>query len=234
MYYVGICDDGVGICSFIEKCLLEKAHMDKIAIEIEIWYSGENLWKYLQAGNRIDILFLDIELLEMTGIEVGSNIRNQLEDWNIQIIYISGKANYAQNLFKTQPMDFLIKPLKIEQIEEVFVIAMKIISKGMEKFEFQIGRSHYFISYNQIMYFTSYGRVIKIITSNDNKEFYGKLKEIAINLPVNFMTIHQSYIVNSQYIRRYEYETVELEDGTVLPISKNYRKQVRQRLLHEG
>lgn len=234
MYYVGICDDGVNICSFIEKCLLMKAEREDIDLETEIWCSGEDLWKYLQTGSPMDILFLDIELLDMTGIELGSNIRNQLEDWNIQIIYISGTANYAKHLFKTQPMDFLIKPLNAEQIEEAFTTAMKIISKGMEKFAFQNGKNHYFISYNQIMYFTSSGRTIKIITLKENKEFYGKLKELAKNLPKDFIIIHQSYIVNSQYIRRYVYEMVELEDGTTLPISKSYRKQVRRRLLREG
>lgn len=234
MYRVGICDDGINICSFIEKCLLQKAEKEKIAIETEIWYSGENLWEYLQMGNQIDILFLDIELFEMTGIEVGAYIRNRLEDWNIQIIYISGKENYANSLFKTQPMDFLIKPLNVKQIEEAFATAIKIISKRMEKFEFQNGKNHYFISYGQIIYFTSSGRTIKIVTLNDSKEFYGKLKEIAKNLPEDFITIHQSYIVNSQYIKRYVYELVELEDGTTLPISKAYRKQVRQNLLREG
>lgn len=234
MYFIGICDDSINICSFIENCLLAEADRENIAIETEIWYSGKDLWKYLQKGNRIDILFLDIELLDMTGIEVGSNIRNQLEDWNIQIIYISGTSTHAKHLFKTQPMDFLTKPLDAEQIEEAFVTARKIISKGRDKFEFQNGKNHYFIAFNQIIYFASFGRTVKIITLNENKEFYGKLKEIAINLPKNFIAIHQSYIVNSQYVKRYIYDMVELENGTTLPISKIYRKQVRERLLREG
>lgn len=234
MYHVGVCDDSVNICSFIEKCLLQKANRENIVIKMETWYSGEELWSYLQTEDQIDILFLDIELLDMTGIEVAENIRNQLENWEIQIIYISGKTDYVQKLFKTQPMDFLIKPLDAEQIEKAFDTAKKIISKGMEKFEFQNGKEHYFISYNQIVYFTSSGRTVNLITISGNREFYGKLKEIGKNLPNDFIIIHQSYIVNSKYIKRYVYETIELDDGTILPISKIYRKQVRQRLLREG
>ncbi len=234
MYHVGVCDDSVNICSFIEKCLLQKAGRENIVIKMETWYSGEELWSYLQTEDQIDVLFLDIELLDMTGIEVAENIRKQLENWEIQIIYISGKTNYAQSLFKTQPMDFLVKPLDAEQIEEAFDTARKIISKGMEKFEFQNGKEHYFVAYSQIVYFTSSGRTVNIITINGNRGFYGKLKEISKNLPHDFIIIHQSYIVNSKYIKRYVYETIELEDGTILPISKVYRKQVRQRLLREG
>ena len=131
-------------------------------------------------------------------------------------------------------MDFLVKPLDAEQIEDAFDTARKIISKGMEKFEFQNGKEHYFLAYNQIVYFTSSGRTVNIVTISGNRAFYGKLKEIARNLPHDFIIIHQSYIVNSKYIKRYVYETIELEDGTILPISKIYRKQVRQRLLREG
>lgn len=231
MYRIGICDDGVNICSFIKKCLLKQAKQKSIQIEIEIWNTGEDLQKFLQAGKRIDILYLDIELFEVTGIEVASYIRNQLNDRNMQIIYISGKANYAKSLFKTQPMDFLVKPLKPEQISEAFNLAIKILSRATERFEFQSGKNHYYLPYNEIVYFTSSGRIVKIITVTEEKEFYGKLKEIGNKLPQSFFKVHHSYIVNDEYVRRYTYEMVELIDGTQLTISKAYRKQVRQRFL---
>ena len=75
-------------------------------------------WKR-QEGNPLDVLLLDIELWKMTGIEAGSFIRNRLEDRRLQIVYISGKASYAWSLFKTQPLDFLVKPIRQEQVDEV-------------------------------------------------------------------------------------------------------------------
>ena len=233
MYYIGICDDGVNVCSFIENSLLQQAELGNLQVEIEVWNTGEDLLKYLQEGNLLDILFLDIELFELTGIEVGTYIRNNLKNRNMQIIYISGKANYAQSLFKTQPMDFLVKPLKLEQIQEAFTLAVEILSKGTARFEFHIGKDYYYMPYSDIVYFTSTGRIIKLVTLAEERNFYGKLKEIGNTLPHNFIMIHQSYIVNNEYIHRYTYETVELVDGTILTISKTYRKQVRQRLLQE-
>jgi DNA-binding LytR/AlgR family response regulator len=234
MYCIGICDDGVNVCSFIEKCLLEQAEKERLQIDIDIWNTGEDLQKFLQEGNHIDILFLDIELFELTGLEVGSYIRNQLNDRAMQIIYISGKSSYAQSLFKTQPMDFLVKPLKSEEIAAAFSLAVKILSEGMKRFEFQAGKNYYYLPYNEIIYFTSAGRVVRLATQAETLEFYGKLRDIEKKLPQNFIKIHQSYIVNNEYVRRYTYEMVELLDGTVLSISKPYRKQVRQRFLQEG
>lgn len=234
MYCVGICDDSVSVCSFVEETLFDFAKQKNVDIDVEVWNSGEALQKFLQDGNHMDILFLDIELFEMTGIEVAHYIREQMDDRSMQIIYISGKTHYAQSLFKTQPMDFLVKPLTSEQIGEAFDLAIKILSKGRERFEFQIGREYYYLPYNEIIYFTSSGRIVRIVTSTGEWEFYGKLKEVRQRLSGDFIMIHQSYIVNSEYIRRYTYEMVELADGTTLTISKIYRKQVRLKLLREG
>ena len=91
MYTIGICDDGEQICIDIEKMLIQYAKEQNIQVDTNVWYSGEGLRDYLEAGNHLDILFLDIELFKMTGIEVGNYIRKQLDDMGMQIVYISGK-----------------------------------------------------------------------------------------------------------------------------------------------
>lgn len=233
MYYIGICDDGKNICTNIENMLLQFARENDIKIDTSVWYSGEGLKDYLSSDNHLDILFLDIELFKMTGIEVGKYIRKQLDDIGMQIIYISGKSSYAQQLFKTQPLDFLLKPISQDQINEVMKEAIRIIKKKNERFEFQQGRNYYYVSMGDIIYLGSEGRKIKVITLKATFEFYGKLKEVAKKLSEDFILIHQSYIVNREHVFRYTYETVELVDGTALTISSGRRKQVREKLLRE-
>ncbi len=238
MYHIGICDDGKHICASMEEMVLQYSRKREIPVEIKIWYTGESLCDYLNQDGHIDILFLDIELFRLSGIDVGNYIRNHLEDRKMQIIYISGMSSYAQQLFKTQPMDFLIKPIGQEQIDAALSLAMKIVVKSMDKFEFQNGREYFYVPFGEIMYFTSEGRKIRIIaqgeTMEGGKEFYGTLKDVADGLPSEFISIHKSYVVNREYIVRYTYETVEMADGTVLNISKANRKHVRERILQEG
>ena len=112
-------------------------------------------WKR-QEGNPLDVLFLDIELWKMTGIEAGSFIRNRLEDRRLQIVYISGKASCAWSLFKTQPLDFLVKPIRQEQVDEVLDLAVKILGRNETKFAYQSGRDYYYIPYGDIRYFVSF------------------------------------------------------------------------------
>lgn len=233
MYNIGICDDGKNICSSLEKMILQYMEDKSIPVEIKVWYSGEKLCDYLRERQQVDILFLDIELFKMTGIETGNFIRNSLEDRNMQIIYISGKSSYAQELFKTQPMDFLVKPITQEDINETLNLAIKILKKNMGKFEFQIGYDFYYISFGNILYFSSEGRKIKIFTIHGEKQFYGKLKDVSKKLPDGFLNIHHSYVINQTYVMHYAYDAVELTNGTILPISKANRKQVREKILRE-
>lgn len=230
---IGICDDGENICSSIENMLLQCAKEKRIQIDTFVWYTGEGLKKYLEKNNQLDILFLDIELFQMSGIEVGRFIRNQLDDMGMQIVYISGKASYAQQLFKTQPLDFLVKPITKDQIGDVLESALKVLKRKKEKLKFRIGKDHYYVPMGDIAYFVSEGRKVKIVTLKETFEFYGRLKETAGRLPENFVTIHKSYIVNKEYIFRYSYETVELTNGIILTISPANRKRVRERILRE-
>ncbi|MCX4305354.1 MAG: LytTR family DNA-binding domain-containing protein [Acetatifactor sp.] len=231
MYKIGICDDGKNICASLEEMVLQYAEKSKRKMDIQVWYTGEELCRYLEQGGHLDILFLDIELIKLTGIEVGDFIRNKMENRGMQIIYISGEASYAQKLFKTQPMDFLVKPISVEQIEEALELAIKLSEKNAERFEFQNGRDYYYIPYHEIIYFESEGRKIKIVAADGEKEFYGAIRELEKKLPKEFFTIHQSYVINKTHVVRYTYETVEMDNSTILSISKAYRKQVRERLL---
>lgn len=233
MYNIGICDDGENICASIENMLLQYAKDQNIQIDTNVWYTGEGLKEYLKAGNQLDILFLDIELFKMTGIEVGNYIRKQLDNMGMQIVYISGKSSYAQQLFKTQPLDFLVKPILQDQINETMETAIRIIKKKEERFEFQQGKQYYYVPMGDIVYLGSEGRKIKVVTMKATFEFYGRLKDVAKRLSEDFVVIHQSYIVNKEYVFRYTYEMVELMNGTILTISLANRKMVRDRILRE-
>ena len=178
MYYIGICDDSSLICSFIEQCITRQAKKERISIETEVWESGEELLYALKNNYDIDILFLDIELITMTGIEIAQYIRKQMDNYDMQIIYISGKEIYAFDLIDTQPLNFLIKPLNEKKVQEVFMLACKLLGRKEDKFEYTVGRSVIRISFDDIYYFYSMGRIIHIKMKTDIREFYGQLKEI--------------------------------------------------------
>lgn len=231
---IGICDDGKKVCDSLQVMLDQYFFEKESDGEIRIWYSGEDLCEYLKSGNPLDIIFLDIELLNMTGIAVGNYIRNVLEDRSALIIYISYKATYAPLLFKTQPLDFLVKPIYQEDINEVMELAEKILRRKYIDFVFKSGSEYIKVPLGRIKYFASEGRRIRVVTSSREYTFYGKLQKILPQLSADFIVIHKSFIVNWLYVEKYEYDRIRLNDGVEFPISKVNRATVRSEILKKG
>jgi DNA-binding LytR/AlgR family response regulator len=230
LYKIGICDDDKILCSALEEQIYEISKELAIKVEIEVWYSGESIQNDLNKGIELDLLFLDIELVSKDGIAVGNFIRNELEDMQTHIVYISSKESYAMQLFKVQPLDFLIKPILAEQIKEVMVRSIKQKRSMGVYFEYQKGNSVFRIPLKDIAYFMSMDKKIILVKTDGEEEFYGKLKNIGEKLPDDFIMIHQSYIINQAYVSEYSYETVKMVSGENLNISKPYRKETRSKI----
>lgn len=233
MYKVGICDDGISICSRIEEFIIKYAEEHKLKIDIYIWYTGEGIIENLRNDMQLDILFLDIELLKISGIEVGNYIRNNLENRDMQIIYISGKDFYAKELFKTQPMDFIIKPITIGKIYASMDLAIKIVNKRNARYIIQQGKEYVFIPMGEIRYIMSQGRKVEVVIEDCTYKFYGKLSDEYKKLTEDFIIIHKSYIINKKYIKKYTYEVIQMTDNSIFTISKIHRKKVRNKLLKD-
>lgn len=230
MYRIGICDDDKILCALLEEQFQLLSTELSIKFEIEVWYSGESLEGDLKKGIGLDILFLDIELLQRNGIEVGTFIRDELEDTDTHIVYISSKESYAMQLFQIQPLDFLIKPISKEKLKEVLNRSMKRKKNEESCFEYQKGSQFFRIPIKEILYFMSRDKRILIIKRNGQEEFYGKLKKLSEQLPTGFLMIHQSYIIHQEYVGEYSYENVKMMNGDILSISKPYRKEVRAKI----
>ena len=142
------------------------------------------------------MLFLDIELISTDGIKVGKFIRDELENLEIAIVYISSKSSYAMNLFRVQPIDFLIKPIEKEKLMEVILCGIKLHERKNQVFEYCIKGYNYKVPYKDIVYFYSQDKKINIVLKNKEMQFNGKLKNIANVVPHNFILIHQSYLIN--------------------------------------
>jgi len=233
MYYIAICDDEVSTCSEIESMILEYIEGKCIQAEVMIWFSGVRLQRHLRQEQRMDLIFLDIELAEHNGVAVGHFIRNELNDEKTYIVYVSSKQHYAMSLFKTRPFDFLVKPIEQKQINEVLEKVFLLTDKGEDFFQYQFGQSYFKVALEDIIYFQSEGKKIRIVLLKEERKFYGKLKEITGRLRKDFLPIHQSYLINKKHVKKYTYELVEMINGDILTISKAKRKETRQQILLE-
>ncbi|ACA55604.1 LytR/AlgR family response regulator transcription factor [Clostridium botulinum] len=229
MFKVAICDDEPIICGDIENVLLNYQKYNFEEIEIEVFYSGEELCRYIEKGYSFDLIFLDIEMKTMNGVEVGKKIRQEMDDYITKIVYISGKDSYDRQLFDVQPMHFLSKPLNREKIIEDLHLAMKLLLKQRVVFSYKKGYEVLRIPIKNIIYFESFNRKIKIVTTKGEDMFYGTIDEIFSQIAkYQFIRIHRSYIINYIHVSRFKYDEVIMSSSSCLPIGQSRRSEVRK------
>lgn len=231
MIRIAICDDEIGTCSDLEQMVLDFARRRALQMETEVFYSGETFYRSIQEQCPFDLCFLDILLLEMDGVQVGRRIREQLGNDKISIVYISSRETYAMSLFQVRPLDFLIKPLTRVKVTAVLGQFIRLSEANKREFYFHVGKSVHRLYLDEIFYFACNGRKIEIYTGSGRQEFYGGMREVWEQVEgKGFWSIHKSYIVNTAFVSVYHYDSVQMTDGTRLPISQKYRKAVKDNL----
>ncbi len=233
MFRIAVCDDNCAICSEIENTIEDFFKTETIHYELDIFQSGEELLKELNDHAKYDLIYLDIELAELNGVVVGRYIRETMMDDYMQIAFISAKASYAMELFQIRPIHFLVKPFSPRQVIGVLEKALELQGHQIKIFTYKTGKTENRIPYKEIIYFSSEAKKIIVHTRNSSDSFYGKLSELNLS-DTEFIQIHKSFIVNKQYVTRFKFDSVLLSNEVELPISRIYRKTVRESLMGSG
>ena len=228
---IAICDDDPIICNYIEKIILDYTHTKGYSVIVQVYNSGTSF--ICDTKDDFDLVFLDIELNDMTGVEVGKFLRNNKD--SIEIVFISAHPEYALELFKIRPVDFLTKPFDKSEVEKIIEEYYKKYHSEHEYLTYKFGSDIGRIRFDDILYISSYLRKISIHKTNgENIEIYAKLDDIEAKIPKQiFWRIHKSYIVNIRKVELFQYETMKLENGEVLTISKAYRRDTRAKMLRD-
>lgn len=234
MLRIVICDDDNKFCGELESCILEYAKIHREKMDISVYYSGEKLIEDLRAGEKFDLIFLDIEMKEINGIQAGSIIRKELELFLTQIVYITSFEHYAKEVFQNQPFDFLTKPFKEDKVFSVLKEYQRWYDRANIFYEFVSHKNVNKVAVNDILYVNSSGRKILLHTKFEIFETYEKLSNFLSSSAGNiFIQIHKSFAVNVNHISGYHYDHLRLTNGERLDISRNFRKEVKENLLNE-
>lgn len=235
MVRVGICDDDKEFGLELENYLLQYAEKENIAIDTDLFVSSRELFQSIQNDGLLDILFLDIELDESTGIAIGKTIRSELKNETMQIVYVSSKEEYAMQLFDIRPMNFIVKPIEYSKVEYIMNEYKRLFKFHNTFFKYKIGKREYQINDRCILYFQSQGKKISMVTQDETREFYGKLSDICASLNAcSFCEVHKSYVIYMEYVAEYQKDNITMLNGDIIPVSRAMRQHVSQKILGTG
>ncbi len=186
---------------------------------------------YLKQGENIHLIFLDIEMPEMSGIEFMNALIH-----TPQVIIISSKEKYALQAFDYSVTDYLLKPITYARFfkaaskaYELFNKSRSVVDADKEIF-IKKNSSLVRIKYNDILWVEALENYVVINTINDKFTIHFTMKSIENQLPlVRFKRVHRSFIVNVSRITSIEDNSViiKLTEGKkIIPIGKSYRDKL--------
>ncbi len=212
------------------------AHLAKQIPDLTIVNEYSNAieaYHHLQ-NNHIDLIFLDIEMPEMTGIELTKNLSGK----DIIIIFTSSNKEYALEAFELNIADYILKPVMPARFLQAVSKAQSILESRKENVEmtndeFLFVRDSNItrrLKLDDIFYAEAMGDYVKFYTKEKMFAIHGKMKTAEERLPKdNFIRVHRSYIVSVGKIDTLQDGGIMI-DGKFIPVADAYRKALNTRM----
>lgn len=184
-------------------------------------------------GNTVDILFLDVEMPGMTGLE----LLRVLNERPLTIMVTANKE-YAVEAFELNVVDFLVKPFSLSRVTLAVEKAVELLLMRNSQLK-RVEEDHFFIRDNKairkvqladIRWIESKGDYVKIITTGLIHIIHSTLKNMEDNLPENkFARIHRGYLISLDKLEYIE-DGAAYINGIALPVSETYKNELLRKL----
>ncbi len=222
---IAVCDDNQLdrdiIKDFLHTYMTEKS----IPNTITEYENGMNLIYDIEEGRYYDMVFLDIFMDQILGMDIARKLRNVGYTGNI--VFLTSTAEFAVDSYEVEASGYLLKP---HDYEKLCGLLNRIIDRtNIGHFQVSVRNTIYSIPFGEIVYVESRNNIC-ILHRSDGSEYtiYKKLSEVELQLNESrFLRCHQSYLVNMSYISKADSQ-FELTTGDVVLIRQRSQKEIRR------
>ena len=176
---------------------------------------------YQLAKSTIDVVFLDINMPELSGLELIQSLANPP-----QIIIVSAYEEYALAGYELNVTDYLLKPVSAQRLQQAINKVRERISQTPKSkaITLKVDREKRKLSLDTIEYIEAYGNYVKVHQEDQTILATTTLKQILEQLLGSFTQIHKSYMVNNSRVIAVTNEHVELDTGDKIKIGKSFKE----------
>lgn len=224
MLRIGFCDDDSAARESLQLACERVLRDRDRELQFYAFSSGEGALRWLEKHpGELDILFLDIEMGGINGMETARRIRTQ--DSRLVLVFVTGYADYVFDGYAVAALDYILKPCRDDRLRGVLQRALGTLHHlAPETFVIRSAEGLFRIAKDSILYLMSDKRVITLVTPQRPYRYYGKLDEAEAELGDGFLRLHQRYLARTAAIERIEGQTAWV-GGEPLPISRaNHQK----------
>lgn len=234
MINIAICDDDVALTGYAEKLVFDLGQSLQQKLDVTVFFSGEELVEHISESEIIfDIILMDIEMGELSGVDAGRKLREKIEYDQTFLIYISSHNSYYREIIDLNVLCFIQKPFNITEFNLKLTKAIQKVENRLlypqaHDFVFEKGGGKISVPIKSIMYFESELRKIHLYSTLNTYTYYSSLDNEERKLPSDlFCRIHRSNIVNFAHITQITAQTVTIS-GQTLNISVKYRESTKR------
>lgn len=224
---IAICDDNFNIVDEVKNLLDEYALSKNLSLDISTFDNGQAV---LESDERFNIAILDVEMPGCNGIELGKILREK--NRHIVLMYITSHKKYLDEALNLNAARFFEKPIDSKRFYDGLDNALKRIDNTTIKFFLKEDNASVRINANDIIYveIEPIGhRKTKVVTEEKTYISSNKIAFWEEHLISSlFVKTHKSYIINMEYITKYENNTLQLDGKYNIPISRNYQSSVHK------
>ena len=204
--------------------------------QISPFTSGVELTRIYRYG-MFDLIFLDVEMPELSGFETAQKIRSI--DLDVDIIFVTYMADYISTGYHYNAKQYLCKPIKDSDIVDLMnrLTSERQRKTGGEVYSIQarLGERQHdvHLRISEIVYFESDDKYVNVYTDKHSHTFREKITTVEADMKNKgntFIRIHQPYLVNIEHIFKNFSDKIVLRNGQSLPISKKYKDSVNNTL----
>ena len=188
---------------------------------------------FFREGNRVDVLFLDIEMPHLSGLDLLRVLPNPPE-----VIITTARQDFAVDAFALRVTDYLVKPFEfarftqaVERVSSRVGTAPAAAAPAAEAptrtdLFVKVNSRMVRINFDEVLYVEALSDYVNIVTDRHKYIVYTTLKALETRLApyVNFVRVHRSYLLNTQHIESIEDNTANLHGGHFVPIGKSYQE----------
>lgn len=230
MLNITLCDDNAIQRGYIKSLVLDWSNRSGVGISTSEFPSADSLlFSYDEL--KPDILLLDVEMPGMNGVELARTLRSRSE--TVQIIFITGFPDYISQGYDVSALHYLLKPVDPQKLFEVLDRAAKACGeKGEpETVIFRSGTENIKLKMSDIEYIAALGHTTVVKAGGKTYDLNVSISEAEKMLGDGFIRCHRSYIVGFKYVSSVSGDSVTLDDGTKLPVSRSMRKTVAEEFI---
>lgn len=225
---IGICDDEPRILEETKSIL--EAYLNGSANHSVISFlTSADLLSFAKK-DRLDLVFMDIELKETTGIAAAKKLSLILPD--CQIVYLTNYIDYAVDVYETDHCYYLLKGQLKDRLPDVMKKVESRLKMLHEHLIIDSKSRKYVIPSREICYIESNKHLTFVHTQTESIETAEKLDNIADRLnSTTFVRCHKSYLISLNYIKTYSRQKFTLKQDIEIPISRRYIKSAKEAFL---